>query len=115
MGNALTDALKFKKAIGAPTKGLYPPKTGHNPASTQEGGHGMLSFHKSKVPNLANAKQGDNVTMVVHGSVHSVDPNGNMRMHVNDLKPDTQPMEQKQYPDHKKIPDRGIDRNPKAK
>lgn len=114
MSNALTDALKFKKAIGSPTRGLYPPKTGHNPASTQEGGHGMLAFHKSKVPNLGNAKTGDKVTAQVHGSIHGVDPNGNMTMHVHDIKPDTQAMEKTQHPEQK-VPDRGIDRNPKAK
>lgn len=105
MGNSLTDALKFKKAIGSPSKGLYPPSAQHNDPSSQ---HGMLHFHKSKVPNLGNSKAGDKVTMQVHGSIHAVDPNGNMVMHVHDVKPDSQAMEKTQYPGHK-VPVRGVE------
>lgn len=108
MGNALTDALRFKKSIGSATKGLRPSAVQHiNPES--QGHHGVLAFHKSKVPNLGNAKEGDRVTAMVHGSVHSVDPNGNMTMHVHDVKPDTQAMEKTQHPEQK-VPDRGIGR-----
>lgn len=108
MGNALTDALKFKKAIGAPTRGLYPPKTQHNSANTQEGGMGMLTFTKDKVHNLGNAKQGDKVTLTVHGVHAGPDPNGNMRMHVHDVKPDSTGMEKTQYPEQK-VPVRGVE------
>ena len=107
--NALTKALTFKKAIGAPTKGLYGQKTQHAESSTQEGGHGMLSFHKSHVPNLGNAKAGDAVSVMAHGSVHAVDPNGNMTMHVSDIKPDSHEMNKAQHPDVKARP-AGIDR-----
>jgi hypothetical protein len=110
-GNPLTAALKFKKAIGAPSSGLFPARTQHVVASTQEGTMGMLSFHKSNVPNLGNSKTGDKITVTVHGAVHSVDPNGNMKMKVNGFpKPDSQAMDKKQYPDVASRP-AGVDRS----
>ncbi len=105
MDNALTDALRFKKAIGSPSRGLYPPGTQHNDPSSQ---HGMLHFHKSKVPNLGNAKAGDKITVQAHGTLHAVDPNGNMAVHVHDIKPDSQAMEKTQHPEQK-VPVRGVE------
>lgn len=106
MANSLTDALRFKKAIGAPTKGLYPGRTEPHAAGSQ--GHGMLHFHKSKVPNLGASKAGDQVTLQAHGVIHAADPNGNMVMHVHDVKPDSQAMEKTQHPEQK-VPVRGVE------
>lgn len=98
MGNSLTDALKFKKTMGPRGPQIHHVEPG------AQGHHGVLAFHHSKVPNLANAKPGDAVTIQAHGSVHHIDPNGNMTMHVHDIKPDSTDMKNKQYPPQGEAP-----------
>ncbi len=105
MGNALTDALKFKKAIGSSTRGLYPPKTAHNEPTSQTQ---MLHFSKDQVHNLGNAKQGDKVSVVVHGTHGGFDSTGAAKLHVSDIKPDTRALEKRQYPEQK-VPARGVE------
>lgn len=92
MSNSLTDALKYKQKMGVPH------------FDSDQGHHGVLAFHHSKVPNLANAKQGDKVTIQAHGSIHHIDPNGNMTMHVHDVKPDSTEMAKTQNPPQGEAP-----------
>lgn len=73
------------------------------PAFAPEEGPRTFTVKHTEIPGLPGKKVGEDISVHLHGHIHSQSNDGHAVIHVAAVKPDSTEMTQKQYP-HSKTP-----------